>query len=213
MKFYYELFLEEIRKFNYPPRGIKRYSINVFKLRRIEKLLMESNKLHIGCGDMRIEGFINIDVLKTDAADFVCKVEDLPKYIKSNSIKLIYSSHTLEHFSRYDSVQILKMFYDFLIPSGELKISVPDLIKLVGTAKKIKSDFEEMKLIQGVLMGGQETRYNYHKSIYWYGLLERILLSTGFKKVSEYSGAPDFLGNIFDASLVAEISLNIEAVK
>lgn len=213
VKYYYELFLEEFRRFNYPPRGVKKNTINVFKLRCIEKLLKKSKKLHIGCGYMRAEGFINIDVFQTTATDFICKVENLPQYIKSNSIKLIYSSHTLEHFSRYDSIQVLRMYYDFLIPSGELEISVPDLIKLVDSVKKTNLDFKNMELIQGVLMGGQETRYNYHKSIYWYSFLKQILLNIGFKKVSKYTKSPNFLGDIFDASSVAEISLNIKAKK
>ena len=213
VKYYYELLLEEFRRFNYPPKGIKKYTINVFKLRRIKKLLIKSNKLHIGCGDIRAEGFINIDVFKTEATDFVCKIEDLPKYIKKDSIKIIYSSHTLEHFSRYNSIQVLRMFYDLLKNSGELRISVPDLIKLVDTAKKKDLDFKKMELIQGVLMGGQDTRYNYHKSIYWYNFLKLVLTSIGFKKVSKYSNFPHFLGDFFDASSIVEISLNIKAVK
>lgn len=154
IKYYCELFLEEFKSFNYPPRYLKKIPMSIFRLRRIKKLLKDTNKLHLGCGDTKIGGFINIDAFKTPATDFICEIEDLPKYIKPNSIRLIYSSHTLEHFSRKDSIQVLKMFYDFLETSGELRISVPDLIKLADIAKTKKLDFKDMELIQGILMGG-----------------------------------------------------------
>ena len=48
--------------------------MNIFKLRCIKKLLKRTNKLHLGCGD------INIDAFRTPATDFICKIEDLPKY-------------------------------------------------------------------------------------------------------------------------------------
>jgi predicted SAM-dependent methyltransferase len=220
LKSYLELLKEEMGRFKYPPHGIKKYTINIFKLNRIKKLLKYSNKLHIGCGGVKIDGFINIDVFKTQATDFVCEIEDLPKYIKPNSIMLIYSSHTLEHFSRKDSIQVLKMFWDLLEPLGELRISVPDLLKLSDIVKTRKLEIKEMETIQGVLMGGQDTRYNYHKSIYWFDLLKQILLDIGFKNISEYPSYPHFLGDIKDASSIAGkpdlgvyISLNVKGTK
>lgn len=219
-RYYYELLKEEIGGFKYPPCGIKKYTINIFKLNHIKKLLEYSNKLHSGCGDVRINGFINIDTFKTPATDFICEIEDLPKYIKPNSIRLIYSSHTLEHFSRRDSIQLLKMFYDFLEPSGELRISVPDLIKLADIAKTKKLEFKDMELLQGILMGGQGNRYNYHKSIFWFDLLKQILDEIGFQEISEYPSYPHFLGNVRDASSLAGyhefgiyISSNVKATK
>lgn len=220
LKYYYELFKEEVRGFKYPPCGIKKYTINIFKLNHIRNLLNYSNKLHLGCGGVRINGFINIDTFKTSATDFICEIEDLPKYIKPNSIRLIYSSHTLEHFSRKDSIQVLKMFYDFLEPKGELRIAVPDLTKLSDIVKNTKLGFKKMETVQGVLMGGQNTRYNYHKSIYWFDLLKQILINIGFNDISEYPSYPHFLGDIKDASSLAGkpdlgvyISLNVKATK
>ena len=219
LKYYHESIKEEMGRFKYPPHGIKKYSINIFKLSRIKKLLKYSNKLHIGCGGVKIDGFINIDAFKTLATDFVCEIENLPKYIGPNSISMIYSSHILEHFSRREAIEVLKMFYDFLQPGGELRISVPDLIKLADLAKT-KSEFKDMETIQGVLMGGQETRYNYHRSIYWFNLLKRILVDIEFRDIGEYPSYPHFLGDVKDASSLAGkpdlgvyISLNIKAMK
>jgi len=48
--------------------------MNIFKLRCKKILLKRTNKLYLGCGD------INIDAFRTPAIDFICKIEDLPKY-------------------------------------------------------------------------------------------------------------------------------------
>lgn len=218
--FYYEILKEEIKSFKYPPGVTSRYAFNIFKLRHVTKLLRSCNKLHIGCGTVKLEGFVNIDVFKTPAADFICNIKDLPKYIRRDSIALIYSSHTLEHFSNKDSVQVLRMFYDLLEPGGELRISVPDLLRLTEVAKTKHLVFTNMELIQGVLMGGQETKFNYHKSIYWFAFLTQILSNVGFKNIEEYPSYPHFLGDVKDASSLAEytrlgqyISLNVKATK
>jgi len=220
LKYYLELYKEESKRFKYPRSNLQKGTVNIFKLKHIKRLLDKTNKLHIGCGNVKIDGFINIDAFKTEATDFNCQIEALPKYIKPNTISLIYSSHTLEHFSRRDSIEVLKMFYDFLEPTGELRISVPDLLKLSDIAKRRKMEFNDMLTVQGVLMGGQDTRYNYHKSIYWFDLLKQILTDIGFKNISKYRSYPHFLGDVKDASSLAGkpdlgvyISLNVKAAK
>ncbi len=220
MKYYYHILREENRSFKYPPNKIKKIPINLAKLLKMKSMIKSKNKLHIGCGDIKLIGFINIDNYRTNATDLSCKIEDLPKYIPSNSIKMIYICHTLEHFSKNDSINVLKMFYDFLEPGGELRISVPDLCKLASIIKSQKLTFENQRLIQGILAGGQDTKYNYHKSIYWSGLLQSILGEIGFKDIAEYPCYPHFMGDIKDASSTAGtvefgklISLNIMAIK
>ena len=55
-------------------------------------------KLHLGCGDKYIPGFVNIDVQKSEAVDVVSDVMKLP--YKENSIDLIYSCSMLEDFGK-----------------------------------------------------------------------------------------------------------------
>ncbi len=62
-------------------------------------------KLHIGCGDTKKEGFLNIDIRETIAADIVCDVTELP--LEDNSVDFIYSHHSFEHFPFLDAVKEL----------------------------------------------------------------------------------------------------------
>ena len=80
--------------------------------------------------------------------------------------------------------------------------------------------FDDLYLLQGILMGGQNSKYNYHKSIYWFELLKNILKKIGYNEIKEFSGDEHPLGNIKDGSVTAgkkefgtNLSLNIMAIK
>lgn len=220
LSYYYELYKEKYNSFRYPQNILNKTTLNIIKLNQIKKLLRNSKRLHLGCGGTRMDGFINIDAFKTEAVDFVCKIEELPKYMKPDTIEMIYSSHTLEHFSIKDAEQVLKMYYSFLKPGGEFRLSIPDLMKLAGLIESQKLSKEQMRTVQGVLLGSQDTRYDYHKSIYWFDLLKSILEKIGFVNIEEYQCYPHFLEGVKDASSMAGkpdlgiyISLNVKAVK
>lgn len=78
-------------------------------------------KLHLGCGDKKLDGYVNVDVVgKPD------KVWDLSVYpwpFEDNSADEIFSEHFLEHVSDYDQT-ILEM-YRILKSNGILHFRVP----------------------------------------------------------------------------------------
>ena len=57
-------------------------------------------KLHLGCGLRHIPGFVHVDLLAAPHVDIVGPVEQLP--IDDASVSLIYASHVLEHFGRFE---------------------------------------------------------------------------------------------------------------
>ena len=63
-------------------------------------------KLHLGCGDKYIPGFVNIDVQKSEAVDVVSDAMKLP--YKENSIDLIYSCSMLEHFGKNNNLEFFR---------------------------------------------------------------------------------------------------------
>jgi predicted SAM-dependent methyltransferase len=74
---------------------------------------MEQVKLHIGCGNRKLQGFINIDIEKTEATDMTLDVREKLPFLK-DSVDFVYSEHFLEHLSRGEAINFLKEIYRVL---------------------------------------------------------------------------------------------------
>lgn len=177
-------------------------------------------KLHLGCGNRYIEGFIHVDLQKLDHIDFVSPVDKLD-FIEDNSVEIVYSSHVLEHFSRHEYKAVLKEWYRVLKPGGVLRVAVPNFDAVVQYY--LKKD-DDMELILGQLVGGQKTgEYDYHKMVFSKKSLTKALLDSGFSEVENYDWRKTEHANLddFSQSYLPHmdkdngflLSLNIEAVK
>ena len=67
-------------------------------------------KLHLGCGNRLIEGFINIDIRPETNCQIIDDISKLNNFNKE-SVDLIYVCHVLEHFERNKYVNVLQRWY------------------------------------------------------------------------------------------------------
>jgi predicted SAM-dependent methyltransferase len=173
-------------------------------------------KLHLGCGDVNLQGWINIDARPASHVDLCVKDFALDDFT-DGCVEKIYLCHVLEHFSLTEARRLLNIFRRKLRPEGLLLISVPSfdvLVKIYRTTNDISS-------IQTALMGGQDYSYNYHKTAFDEALLSNLSIASGFKDVKQWSPAMVFGGELRDWSTVIvagaeeplQISLNICAAK
>jgi predicted SAM-dependent methyltransferase len=218
-------------------RGENLMKINLYK-KRLEKLLskygfgrgrkinisdinisdINIESLHIGCGNIHIKDWCNIDVLATGATDLICDITSL-KGIPKNKVRNIYTCHVLEHFSSSEIVPILKSWYEVLEAGGELRISVPDLDAIT----KIYQDNIDHFQIPGhqpwiaLIYGGQKDQYDFHKTGFNFCWLEYILADIGYENIERYPNEPHFIPNVVDNSIAKSfgeyISLNVVARK
>lgn len=89
--------------------------------------------LNIGCGKKIWPGFINIDFpgnWSKKKPDIECDVRNLP--LPDNYADTAYSIHVLEHFYRWETVDVLKEWWRVLKPGGKLVIEVPCLDRVLG---------------------------------------------------------------------------------
>jgi predicted SAM-dependent methyltransferase len=175
-------------------------------------------KLHLGCGNKHIEGYINIDIRYLPGVDEVDNVARLRKY-KSNSISVIYASHVLEHFGRWEYMNVLERWYEILEPNGVLRLGVPDFEEIVNYYQKTK----DLRVISGMLYGGQDYTENNHFWVWDFNTLKKELMQIGFKSVSKYNWrdtehchiddyTQSYLPHM-DKENGTLLSLNIEAIK
>ena len=170
---------------------------------------MEKNRLrlHLGCGDKKIESWINIDSRKLSGVDLVQDLENLKKF-KDNSVEVIYASHLLEHFSHKKTNKILQEWARVLKKGGKIFLAVPDFNKLLLKFLILR----DTKVIKDPLLGAQDYPSNFHQAIFNFKSLKRELKTAGLskiKKIKKFS----FLPKEFIDSSQHWCSLNISAQK
>lgn len=87
-------------------------------------------RLNLGCGDKILPGYINVDVASSRAGkepDVICDLRDL-KTFESNFADEILSVHVVEHFWRWEVLDILKEWVRVLKPGGKMIIECPNLL-------------------------------------------------------------------------------------
>lgn len=175
-------------------------------------------RLHIGAGAIHVLGWTNVDIDWRTMPDVVDNALTLKKFPDDHA-ETIYACHILEHLSHEEVPRVLARWREVLMPGGELRISVPDIDRIV---KIYMDNWEHFQTDGntpwiGLLYGGQEDRYDFHKTGFNFTHLRRLLTDAGFTDVQEYPHAPHFLG-VEDASLASQpfgefISLNVRATR
>ena len=79
--------------------------------------------LHLGCGDVHLAGWVNIDADPGVNPDVVCDVRQLP--YEDGAADAVLAMHLLEHFAHDEPV--LAEWARVLRPGGRIVVSVPDL--------------------------------------------------------------------------------------
>ncbi|MCD6365040.1 MAG: hypothetical protein J7M14_04110, partial [Planctomycetes bacterium] len=168
---------------------------NPVKKARMRKLLKAHNRLHLGCGASRADGWVNVDMFPIKGVDFVCCLESLSKYVPRAAVAEVFVSHTLEHFSKASLRRLLADICAIMRDDGRLWISVPSLDRLYETARTCKS-VDVMDKVVGILMGGGRDKSDYHRCAFTDTYLSELLKEAGFSRQSPWSDAPPELERI-----------------
>lgn len=176
--------------------------------------------LHLGCGGRRAPGHCNVDITPQDSVDICDNVMTLERF-PDDYASSIYACHVLEHFSHAEAVEVLKTWFRVLAPGGVIRISVPDIDRIVQTYMKNWKHFQTDGHSPwiGLLYGGQTDQYDFHKTGWNYCWMRHIMRGIGFVEIEEYPHEPHFIGGDFwDNSLVHApfddfLSLNVIARK
>lgn len=68
--------------------------------------MLAQQKLHIGCGDVALAGWVNIDLTPYPAVDLV---HDVTKPLPFESCSFIFAEHFIEHLSLHDGLRFLRL--------------------------------------------------------------------------------------------------------
>lgn len=171
-------------------------------------------KLHIGCSNIYLENYINIDATPDYIVPDVPKkileqntttIENYYKYdfckgstfcvvdIKSTIDKLPFENgsveeivlyQVLEHIPLYDLEKVMKEINRILKIDGIFKISVPDIKKTAELLMNSKT-FEEEKWAIRLIYGTQKNKWSHHFCGYTKKILSDLLNKYDFDKITE----------------------------
>jgi SAM-dependent methyltransferase len=178
-----------------------------------------SRKLHLGCGDKILDGFLNVDARDLPGVDMSdVDVVDLTRF-ESGSFDLVYACHVLEHIPRTRTFDALLEWNRVLHPGGVLRLAVPDWDATV-TLYQRTGDYENLL---NWIYGGREYAENAHHRQFTFSGLKTLLIEAGFKRVTRYDWRETEHADVDDFSKAYVphmdvdngllISLNVEAVK
>jgi predicted SAM-dependent methyltransferase len=180
-------------------------------------------KLHLGCNKRELAGYVHVDISTYPHIDYVHDVKTLPMF-EDASVELIYASHVLEYFDKFEVTDVLNEWWRVLKPNGILRLAVPDFRNLI----RVYDTHADLNLITGPLYGRWETTTDviYHKTVYDFTTLSALLTSVGFRNakcwnwrevfVNELEGFDDYSKAFFphgDFDNGIPISLNVECTK
>lgn len=130
-------------------------------------------KLHLGCSDKILDGYVNIDVDKKFKPDVVHDLSR-PLPFDDNSVDEILAEDLLEHFDKFKRYFVMYDWARVLRVGGTIKVQVPNFKKILW--RYFKFDFNRyLDMIFGEpLMRG--TVYIDHYGLHKWGYTEHSLV-------------------------------------
>ena len=175
-------------------------------------------RVYLGCGERRIPDFIHIDPTPYRHIDHVAPIDRLSMFA-DQSVDLIYASHVLEQFGRYDIFDVVSEWFRVLETGGVLRLAGPDFSK----AARYYAEHGDIRDVIGLVVGGQADGEDFHKALFDEVNLGELLLDVGFASVDRYDwrdtehAAIDDLAQAYLPHLDKQggtlVSLNVEAIK
>jgi len=182
-----------------------------------EKSASQGLKIHIGSGEINIQGWVNIDARDFSHVHIVSKEISFNEFT-DGSIQEVYLCHILEHLSFLELESVLHLINLKLKVGGVIRVSVPDFDKVIDIYQMENNNLDSVK---HVLMGGQDYEFNFHKSVFNNLFLTNMLTQHNFNNVLSWDALTDFgvdlkdwsNGKIKTSGGNMPVSLNLKAEK
>lgn len=168
-----------------------------------------SKKLHLGCFDQPIPGWINTDITYhifiakvPGLAYLLHKIGKIPKYrylqhkqgvfrpikymdvtkrfpFKNDVFDYVFSSHMLEHLYAEDAIACVNEVYRVLRKGGVFRVSIPDLDRIVESYDPHIPN----KFLEAIFESKQKLDKNKHHWHYNEASMTTLLTDAGFSEV------------------------------
>ena len=138
----------------------------------------ESLRLHIGSGNARLPGWINLDAQKLPGVDVVA---DVRQGLRFEHAEAVFCEHFLEHLAIDDAIRFLAEVHRVLNHGSWLRISTPNLDWVWLTHYRLEGTAEERRAADLAL--NRAFRGWRHQFLWNREMLEEVLTACGFEQV------------------------------
>ncbi len=145
-------------------------------------------KLHLGCGQVYLDGYTNIDYPLTEHTAQTTSVADeyadlLNINYKCNTIDEVRLHHVFEHFPRYTALALVASWVTWLKKGGVLHIEVPDFDETAKLALDKNLTYRERKVALRHIFGSNEADWAVHYDGWSAERLEEVCKLFGLKNI------------------------------
>lgn len=146
-------------------------------------------RLNLGCADLPIEGFINIDKSTSPhiKSDLTADILELDKHFEPESVDEICFFHGIEHMYPQDIPKTVEMWKSLLKKGGILALVTPDFKVLAESY--LQGDISIDKLNDEFLYS--YCQEDWHKSMHDQESLFTVLANAGFTNIKPINRLTD----------------------
>ena len=140
-------------------------------------------KLHLGCGEHRLDGWINVDGQPNPRADLVLDLHADLECLPDGGCGWIYAAHVIEHLYPDKLPEVLAHLCRALEPGGRLTLATTDLI---GIFEHRFLEADEGNAWEAALFGEVSSTDHpmaAHRNCFTYDKLADLLAAAGFARV------------------------------
>lgn len=138
-------------------------------------------KLNLGCGSVKIDGYVNIDAEKSCKPDLVHDFTKKPLPFEDGKVDEVLLFHTIEHINKRYHPAILGEIWRVLKPNGTFLISFPEFSRCVENWKNNEGD--QKAFWEATIFGRQLYPSDFHVCIMDSHDFSIVLRQHGFKSI------------------------------
>lgn len=145
------------------------------------------DKLNLGCGTKKYDGFLNMDIRSEVNPDILGDVSDLSQFA-SETFSYIRAEDILEHISHRRTWLVLAEWVRCLKIGGILEIQVPSIERIIADKDVIlgRHSGDSTDRLSQLIFGGQDYPANFHTACFTYGFFKLAEKKLPIK-ISKYS--------------------------
>ncbi len=149
----------------------------------------ELARLHLGCGEVRLDGYVNVDYAPNKHTVQIRSVADMHADIRtmdlpSQTISEVRLHHVLEHFPRVEALALLMRWNGWLCQDGLLVVETPDFDRSIALLRSPWFSPARRNKVMRHIFGSQEASWAYHYDGWSESQFKRVLGSLGYGAVA-----------------------------